>query len=571
MQKKISREIIICVFLTLSILAVYWNLQHAEFINYDDPYYVVENRHVTSGLTWQGIKWAFLRVDQKTANWHPLTWLSYMLDYELYGLNAGGFHVTNLFFHIANTLLLFFCLRRMTGALWRSAFVAALFALHPLHVESVAWISERKDVLSTFFWLLTMVLYVRYTETPTASRYLSVYLVFLLGLLAKPMLVTLPFVLLLLDLWPLQRLTNGWKDTPLTGQRKHFFHFPEVLADATKGSPFYYNLRRVAFLFIEKVPFLILVAIVSSITFFAQQRGGAVVTLNNLPFDARIANAVISYVRYIGNTIWPQKLTAFYHYPVAWPLWQVIAAFVLIIIITYICIRTIRFYPYLAVGWLWFLGTMVPVIGIVQVGSQSMADRYTYIPLIGLFIIAAWGLHDILKSNSYGRKLYTTVAVLILAVIMVLTARQVQTWKNNKALYEHMAAVTENNYTAFNGLGVVYRERKELDRATGFLRKAIEIKPDFANAHHNMGLVYLHQQRYDDAIKQFNRALHLEYLPEMKAESHNYLGVAYVCLLRTDDAIREFKTALLMDPELSRARANLIKAYALQKMMKEKP
>lgn len=571
MQKKINRENIVCVLLILSILAVYWNLQYAEFVNYDDPDYVVENRHVTSGLTWQGIKWAFLTVDQITANWHPLTWLSYMLDYELYGLNAGGFHVTNLFFHIANTLLLFFCLRRMTGSIWRSAFVAALFALHPLHVESVAWISERKDVLSTFFWLLTMVLYVRYTEAPTASRYVAVYLVFLLGLLAKPMLVTLPFVLLLLDLWPLQRLTNGRKNQPLLGQGKHFAHDPEAFAYEKIGPPFYYNIKRVAFLFFEKVPLLILAGIISSITFFAQREGGAIVTVEKLPFDARIANAAISYIRYIGNTFWPQKLTAFYPYPVAWPLWQVIAAFVLILIITYICIRTIRYYPYLAVGWLWFLGTMVPVIGIIQVGSQSMADRYTYIPLIGLFIIAAWGLHDILKSTYYGKKLYTTIAVLILAIIMALTARQVQTWNNSKSLYEHMVAVTENNYLAINGLGTVYLKMKELDRATDFLRKAIELKPHFSVAHHNMGMVYLQKQSYEDAIKQFNKSLSLEGSTEMKAISHNYLGVAYIFLLRTEDAIKEFKSALRLNPELSRAWANLANAYALQKRMKERP
>jgi hypothetical protein len=568
MRKEINREIIVCLFLTLSILTVYWGIQHAEFVNYDDPDYIVENRHVTSGLTWKGIKWAFLRLDQETANWHPLTWLSYMLDYELYGLNAGGFHVTSLLFHIANTLLLFFCLRRMTGAQWRSALVAALFALHPLHVESVAWISERKDVLSTFFWMLTMVLYTRYAEQPIGRRYVAVYLTFLLGLMAKPMLVTLPFVLLLLDFWPLKRLAFSGKVEAAEGQNKHFFPVQEALPGAKKDSFFYHNLRQAAFLFFEKMPLLILSVISSIITIYAQQRGGALSTLEEMSLDSRIANAAISYVRYIGKTIWPQKLTAFYPHPGIWPLWQVIAAFVLILIITYICIRAIRRHPYLAVGWLWFLGTMVPVIGIVQIGAQSMADRYTYIPLIGLFIIVAWGLHDIFKSIPYGKELSAGFAVLLLAVSMVLTARQVQTWKSTEPFLEHMVTVTENNYGALNGLGGMYLERKELDKAMDFFRKAIEIKPDYASAHHNIGMVYLHQKRCDDAVKQFHKALRLEYLPENIVKTHNYLGVAYVCLWRVDDAIREFKLVLRMNPEFSRARANLKNTYELQKRMK---
>lgn len=568
MRKKINYEIIICLLLTLSILAVYWGIQHAEFVNYDDPDYIIENRHVTSGLTYKGIKWAFLRVDQETANWHPLTWLSYMLDYELYGLNAGGFHITNLLFHIANTLLLFLCLRRMTGALWRSALVASLFALHPLHVESVAWISERKDVLSTFFWMLTMVLYARYAEQPTSRRYVAVYLSFLLGLIAKPMLVTLPFVLLLLDFWPLKRLTFSGKVETAEGQNKHSFCVQEALPGAKKNSSFYHNLRRTNFLFFEKMPILILSVISSMVTFNAQRRGGAVSTFEEMSLDSRIANAAISYIRYIGKTIWPQKLTAFYPHPGIWPLWQVITAFALILIITYSYIRAIRHYPYLAVGWLWFLGTMVPVIGLVQVGSQSMADRYTYIPLIGLFIIAAWGLHDIFKSIHYGKELFAGFAVLILAVAMVLTARQVQTWKSTEPFLEHMVTVTENNYGALNGLGGMYLERKELDKAMGFFQKAIEIKPDFAAAHYNIGMLYLQQKRCDDAVRQFNKALHLEYLPENIVRTHNYLGVAYVCLWRVDDAIREFKLVLRMNPEFSRARVNLKNTYELQKRMK---
>lgn len=569
MRNKINREIIICFFLTLSILATYWGIQHADFVYYDDPDYIFENRHVTSGLTWQGIEWSFLRLDQVTANWHPLTWLSYMLDYELYGLNAGGFHITNLFFHIANTLLLFFCLRRMTGALWRSAFVAALFALHPLHVESVAWISERKDVLSTFFWMMTMLLYTRYAEQPTGLRYVAVYLAFLLGLMAKPMLVTLPFVLLLLDFWPLNRLAFSGKVEVAEGQNKHYFPFQEAHLGKIKGSFYYHNLRRIAFLFFEKVPLLILSVISSIITIYAQQMGGAISTLEEMSLDSRIANASISYIRYIWKTIWPQNLTAFYPHPGIWPVWQVTIAFVFILILTYICLRSIRNYSYLAIGWLWFLGTMVPVIGIVQVGSQAMADRYTYIPLIGLFIIATWGMYDIFKSIPYGKGLSIVFGVLLLSVAMFLTSRQVQTWKNTESFLKNMVRVSENNYEALNGLGGMYLERKELDKAMGFFRKAIEIKPEFPSAHYNIGLVYLQQKRCDDAVRQFNNVLRLEYLPENIIKTHNYLGVAYVCLWRTDDAIREFKLVLSMNPAFVRARVNLKKTYELQKMMKD--
>ena len=361
----------ICFSLVISILCIYWQVRHFSFVNYDDPQYVTANYAVQAGLAFENIRWAFTAVHAN--NWHPLTWLSHMLDCQIYGLDPGRHHLTNVLFHILNTLLLFLVFKKMTGALWKSAFVAALFALHPLHVESVVWVAERKDVLSTFFFMLTLWSYTRYVERTNLYNYLMVLLFFMLGLMTKPMLVTLPFVFLLLDYWPLQRFCFGSSDS--NGQRS-----------------FYWGLVW------EKMPLFILSSASSVVTYLVQKSSGAVNSLAAIPFHVRIANALLSYVSYIEKMLWPEHLAVLYPYPNVILPWKIVCAGLLLMMISVFIFRRLRSKPYLAVGWLWYLGTLVPVIGIVQVGAQAMADRYTYVPLIGIFFIAAWGGADLVTK-----------------------------------------------------------------------------------------------------------------------------------------------------------------------------
>lgn len=374
--------------LILSILVVYWNVTNNEFISYDDSTYVTDNPYVKKGLTAEGFIWAF--TSTRASNWHPVTWLSHMLDSEIYGIDSKGHHFTNLLFHIASTLLLFLVLKRMTGRLWRSAFVSALFAFHPLHVESVAWVAERKDVLSAFFWMLTIWAYVRYTERPLLKRYFLVFLALLIGLMAKPMLVTLPFVLLLMDIWPLGRLDVRQKGLKSKIQ--------------SEGCTKNYQSASAYGLVVEKIPLLVLVVLSSLITFFVQQRGGAVGSFEKYTLITRIANALISYVRYIEKMIWPHDLAVFYPHPGnTFSLWQVTGAFVLLTGVSFFIIKAARRNKYIVAGWLWYVLTLVPVIGLVQVGAQSQADRYTYIPLIGLFIIIAWGVLILCQNGNIAK------------------------------------------------------------------------------------------------------------------------------------------------------------------------
>ncbi len=364
-----NRDILTCLFFVMVTLAVYWQVQHFDFV-FDDFRYIVENRHVQGGFTKETITWSFTAGTSVSRYWHPLTWWSHILDVNLYGMNAGGHHLTNLFIHIANTLVLFFVFRKMTGALWQSGFVAALFALHPLHVESVAWISERKDVLSTFFWFMTMCAYCRYAEQPGFIRYVVTFFFFVLGLMSKPMLVTLPFVLLLMDYWPLNRLQMGQ-----AGGEGGF--------KVCKSSVFR--------LVVEKIPFIIIAVIISVAAFVTQQKGGAVPPTSFSLMKTQAANALVSYVSYIVKMIWPGRLAVYYPHPGILPMWQAVGAGAVLVLLSVLFVRAGRRFPYLIVGWFWYLGTLVPVIGLVKVGNFAMADRYTYVTLIGLFIMTAWG------------------------------------------------------------------------------------------------------------------------------------------------------------------------------------
>ncbi len=491
---------LIYLLLTAAAIIAFQQVNHCDFINYDDAIYVTENIHIRDGITTQAIRWAF--TTGYAANWHPVTWMSHMLDVQLFGLKPRWHHLTNLLFHIANTLLLFFIFHRMTKAPWKSAFVAALFALHPLHVESVAWVAERKDVLSTFFWMLAMVAYIHYVEhrtedgrqrsadgekwtgilrfPPSVFRYLAVVIFFALGLMAKPMLVTFPFILLLLDYWPLQRfeqkkpaqeirreVSKQGAGTPASAGvtsslRKSEGKRGPLSADEIKGKSGKKRTGQgmvkeekpaahtnqwalVRPLLLEKIPLLALAALSCIVTYFAQKKGGAVISFQGIPAGVRIANALVSYIIYIGKTIWPNNLAVFYPHPGVRPLWQVLGAVLFLGAVTFAVIRTAKRFPYLAMGWLWFAGTLVPVIGIVQVGGQAMADRYTYIPLIGLFVMAAWGIPELLKKWRYRKEALFALSALILPCFFIVTWTQVGYWRNSIALFDHTLKVTSHN------------------------------------------------------------------------------------------------------------------------------
>ena len=441
--------VLISLFLILTIVAVFWPVKNFRFINLDDEEYVTENPQVLNGLSLNGVIWAF--TTKHSSNWHPLTWLSHMLDTELYGLNPRGHHLTNLLFHLANTLLLFWVLKRMTGMLWESGLVAALFALHPLHVESVAWVAERKDVLSTFFWMLTMGAYVHYVHQASPRRYLLVFFSFALGLLSKPMIVTLPLVLLLLDYWPLGRL--HWR---LEEQR-------------SQGKT---AISRAFRLVWEKVPLLFLVAVSCSLTIWAQRR--TVASLEGLPLEIRTANALISYVKYIGKMVWPCRLAVQYPYPEKFPLWQVAGAGLFLIGVSFLVVREARRRPYLVVGWLWYLGTLVPVIGLIQVGSQAMADRYTYVPLIGLFIMTAWGIPNLLSQWRHRRIVLLVSSGLVIALLTILTRIQLQYWSDSTTLYKHTLNSTANNYQVHYNLGLALAKEGKNEEAIVHYKEALE-------------------------------------------------------------------------------------------------
>jgi len=531
------RECLIYLLLVLTTVTVFWQVRNHEFINLDDSKYVTENRHVQNGLTLDSMIWAFTTT--QVANWHPLTWLSHMLDCQLYGLNPKGHHLTNVFLHLLNTLLLFFILQRMTGALWRSGLVAAFFALHPLHVESVAWVAERKDVLSTLFWLLTMWGYIWYVERPRLTRYLLTLLAFTLGLMTKPMLVTMPCVLLLLDYWPLKRfqLSQPGGDTPATTGI-----FKE------QGVPF---LR----LLLEKTPFFALAAASSIVTFLAQRSGGAVSALDVYPVKIRIANALVSYVSYIGQMVWPRGLAVFYPHPgTHLPGWHAVGAGLLLACISIAVIRAARRHPYLAVGWLWYLGTLVPVIGLVQVGAQAMADRYTYVPLIGLFVIIAWSIPDLLAGNHY-RKIVLSMAVgTVLLALTVCSWLQVQHWKNNLTLFKHALKVTAKNYVAHDSLGNALAQQGKVEEAIDHYYEALKIKPNLVNLHNNLGVALLEQRKVKEAMSHYDIALRLN---ADYAETYNNFGVAWFTVGEFDKAIAHYHEALRLDPAYGKAHNNM--------------
>ena len=552
MVQRISNyrpELLICLFLTLAVLAAFWQVRNNDFVNFDDPRCTTENLHIQGGLNLEFLKWAF--TTSHAGYWQPLTWLSFAMDYQLFGLKPGGYHIVNLLLHTVNSLLLFLIFNRMTHALWKSAFVAALFALHPIHVESVAWIAERKDVLSAFFWMLTTGAYVLYAEKPGVKKYLLVIVFFSFGLMAKPMLVTLPCVLLLLDYWPLGRLRfNHSLDVPKISESKKEKKRARKISEAARGKEAtlldrFQLLQWLWPVIREKIPFFALSAISSIVTAIGQQKVGAMESLEILPIGARIGNALISYIRYIGMTIYPHGLAVFYPHGGTPSAWEVFLAAVFLLIVTLLIIRWAAKMPYLAMGWLWYLGTLVPVIGIVQVGMQSMADRYAYIPVIGLFVAAAWAVPDITKNWRYRQYILTSGAVIVLSALMFSTWKQVKYWQNSITLFEHAIQVTDNNYLAHNNLGVALSDAGKRKEAVAHYREAIRIKPSYENAYFNLGNNLSTQGRTDEAIVCYQEALRLR--PNY-AKAHNNLATLLISKKMFKEAIGHYQEALKTDP-----------------------
>ncbi len=472
----------VCAVLVLACIVLYGQTLSHEFVNYDDSLYVTKNPQVQAGLSWANVGWAF--TTDRAMYLHPLTWMSHMLDCTLYGLHPWGHHLTNLLLHAAASVLLFLALKLLTGALWPSAAVAALFAVHPLHVESVAWIAERKDVLSAVFWMLALGTYGLYARRGGAVRYAAVAAAFVLGLMSKPMVVTLPFVLLLLDYWPLDRVD---RTAPLG-----------VMAG---------RLSRLA---VEKAPLFLLTVLSCVSTFIMQARANNLAFGGNVPFAARCANAVVVYALYLAKTVWPSGLAVFYPHPIMRPLWQVAGAVLVLTAISLFCLRHARRYPYLIVGWLWYLGTLAPVIELVQAGSFSHADRYTYLPSIGVFIMAAWGVADLAAAWRVPGRVVGGASCAALAALGACAGVQTGYWRNSETLFRHALAVGQESCTALHSLAKVAMDRGRYDEAKTYLTRALELNPRYAMALNNLGVCLLYQGQYEEAGRCFRKALEID-------------------------------------------------------------
>jgi Flp pilus assembly protein TadD len=520
--------VLICAALVLATLLTYARVAHFDFVNYDDPDYVTNNPHVSEGLSSDSVRWAIS--SGEAANWFPVTRLSHLVDHELFGRDAGAQHLVNVVLHACAAVLLFLFLQRAAGCLWPSAAVAFLFALHPLHVESVAWISERKDVLCALFWFLTLLLYVRYAESPTRARYATVLLSFALALMSKPMAITLPLVMLLLDYWPLRRKST-W---------------------------------------IEKAPFYVLAMLSGLITLLVQQQSGAVKTLGNFPLLLRIENALGAYAVYLGQTFWPVRLAVFYPFPAEIPMWKPVLGAALIIAVSAITWRFRGSRPYLIVGWAWFLITLLPIIGIVQVGAQSHADRYMYLPMAGLLVMLAWGVRDLVRRWPKSKPIAFAIAAGACAGCAAATTVQVQTWQNSGTLFEHALAVTKDNYIAEHNLGSFLLDQSDqLESAITHLKRALEINPNSLQAHSDLGVALAKSGRLTEAETEFRTALRIDPTAEqprrnleMAATAAYERGVELMKSKNTAEAIQQFQAAIALNPDYAEAHNNLGVAYS---------
>jgi Flp pilus assembly protein TadD len=516
------------VLLVLVTIALYWPAMQCDFINLDDPDYVTENPHVQGGLTWAGVKWAFGNTEQ-AAYWAPLMWLSHLLAWQFFGANPWGHHLVNVLLHAASTGLVFLVFQQMTRATWRSLILATLFGWHPLRVESAAWVTERKDVLSTLFWMLTLLAYVQYVE---ASRvrdskskfwYGAALVMFVSGLMSKAMLVTMPCVLLLLDYWPLERFQPGC-------------------------------VRRLVW---EKIPFFTLATAASILTFLAQKQGGAVTSMENLSLGARSGNALVSYCRYLGDMFWPTDLAVFYPHPGYWPPLVVLLAGGLLSGISVLLCAEWRRYPFLLVGWLWYIGTLVPVIQLVQAGSQAMADRFTYIPSLGVLVITIWGTCELTKSWRCQKVVLSVAGSAAIILCLALTRHQLGYWKDSETLFRHTLEVTENNYLAHNNLGTALDKKGRTGEAISQFQEAIRLKPDRTDGYFNLGNALIHQGQIGAAMSQYQEVIRRR--PGDFGARVN-LGVALFNQGRTDGAASQFQEAIRLKPEFVPAHIDLANA-----------
>jgi Flp pilus assembly protein TadD len=534
------RTVAIGLGLAIAVLAVYAPVRGYEFVNYDDPGDTFLDSHVAGGLTWANVTWAITSTER--CNWIPLTRLSHMAVCQVFGPTvAGAHHAVNVVLHVASTLLLFLVLRRMTRAEWPSAVVAALFGLHPLHVESVAWVAERKDVLSTLFWMLTLWAYVRYAERPSVARYVPVFVLLALGLAAKPMLVTMPCIMLLLDFWPLKRF--GYS-TGEVGRAA-----PTARCSSAAAQHRTTGLRLV----LEKLPLFLLVAASSVVAFIAQSRGGAMEFASQLPLSTRVAGALTAYVGYLGKAFWPSGLTFFYPY-VAHPAWEVAAAAAALIGVTALVIWQGRRRPYLAVGWFWYLGTLVPVIGFVQIGAHAMADRYTYVPLIGIFVAVAWAAADLLSGWRHRLKVLVPAAAAVVAACAVLTYFQVQTWASTEALCLHAIKVLPGNALAHSNLGLHLSTHGRFAEALPHLEEVLRLEPRFKTVHTDLGVTLGALGRFNEAIAHFREAL--------RQDPNDVVALANLGALLSETAAHGeerdlYRRALALEPDNTNALNNI--------------
>ena len=518
----------ICVGLVILTWAVFIQTLRYDFVNYDDPHYVYQNTRIIGGINAANIAWAFTHIHSE--NWHPLTTITHMLDCQLHGLNAGWHHFTNVLLHAIAVVLLFVALQQMTGALWRSAFVSAVFAVHPLHVESVAWIAERKDVISAVFFMITLLAYLNYTRVPSIGRYLTVALAVVLGLMSKPMLVTLPFVLLLLDYWPLGRFEVHRSNTG----------------------------RRVLQLVLEKIPLIVLSAVSSIVTFLAQR--GAIGWTEQLPLSERISNAVVAYVVYIRQMFWPAGLAVFYPHPEnRLPIWEISLALIVLGGITAAAFVLRKKAPYFVTGWLWYLGMLVPVIGLVQVGWQGHADRYTYLPQIGLYIALTWAVTHLTRSWRFQRMALGATALLIVGALSCRAWLQTSYWRDSETLFTHALAVTSNNDVALNNLGIIFLDKGQLDDAISKLQAAIDLRPENAPAHDNLAKALLKKGQVAEAMVHYRKFLELE---PASVEVRNTLGTALIQQGHVREAIDLWQESLAIQPENGNAASNLAWVFA---------
>lgn len=532
--------LIIALALAVAITALFLPVKDHGFVKYDDGLYVFNNSHVMNGISRENISWAFTTTH--ASNWHPLTWLSHMADVELFGLNPGAHHLVNVAFHALNSLLLFLVLRGMTGALWRSALAAALFAVHPLHVESVAWIAERKDVLSAFFWIATMAAYLWYARKPGGRRYLVVLSAYSLGLLAKPMLVTLPFVLLLLDYWPLGRVTA-----------------PPPAPGASKGRR---NLSPSSRLFLEKVPLLALAGAASVVTYRIQKITGAVNLEESRYVTDRVFNALVSYVRYLSKTVWPGGLSVFYPYSLSPPdLWKVSAALALLLAVSLLAAVWMRRYGFVAVGWFWYLGTLVPVIGLVKVGAHSMSDRYTYIPLIGIFIALSWGLALLAGKSPHLKRAAVAASSAVLVLLAIRTHFQVRYWESSLTLFGRALEVTSGNWLAHTKVGNELFFEGRSEEALRHYREALKIDPFYVEANNNIGLILARKGDPEGAARHFTTAMQSR--PDDAVIRYNLANALYD-QGEVRGAIRQYREVLRLAPQFMDARQRLREASRLQ-------